>query len=552
MISLDLINGKLQTAGCSKKQMTILEARPVIYIYYGKNAYYVGQTDQFLTRHGQHLDETGANYRQFRRVLILFGQYVDGNSQDELETLLITYLAADNALPAGGHRKPLNIKKRRNLVDYPTRKEVLTLVLPPFWETELRQEGLVQETSLKKLRQSILFKYSPFTQLSQEQSELITEILESSGSFLVEGIVGTGKTVVLTNLAASLFEKGGLQIGVVVKSNWVKAAREIFRAYGIGKNITVGTALQLIRARNQFDVILVDEAHRLRWYYPKQNHVTCDIFDREDLFKDELFLIGKLAKRLVLFYDPLQKVRPSDIPYRHFQQYIRQNAFEKRRLQAQFRVKIHDKGADYTADDYLNGILTFLQLTDQPLDFDRRVFQNQSPDAYFGVVDSIRDLFAYVDEQRQYESTAQCRVLAGYARPWGSKCKPGSKKYTEFDWAEGEEGWKWNSTHENWIARRGSEDEIGSIHAIQGVDLDYAGVIIAKDLTFADGKVMAVKENYFDANGTPVKKSFTLEELSEYVRQIYYVLLTRGISGIRIYFEDACLKRHFMEVAGLI
>ena len=64
--------------------------------------------------------------------------------------------------------------------------------------------------------------------------------------------------------------------------------------------------------------------------------------------------------------------------------------------------------------------------------------------------------------------------------------------------------------------------------------------------------VTAKKEHYFDTNGTPPKASFSPAELSTYVRQIYYVLLTSGISVIRVYFEDPALKQHFMEVVGLL
>lgn len=66
-----------------------------------------------------------------------------------------------------------------------------------------------------------------------------------------------------------------------------------------------------------------------------------------------------------------------------------------------------------------------------------------------------------------------------------------------------------------------------------------------------DGKVTAVKKNYFDQNGTPVKKGFSLEELTEYIKQIYYVLLTRGIHGIRIYIEDEALRQHFLRTTGI-
>ena len=554
-ITLQLSAGNLLYDHCGDSQIQVLQNRHVIYIYYGKKSFYVGQTDHFLTRHKKHKLETKTDYRQFHTVIILFGQYVDGNSQNDLENLLITYLTADHEnLPAREKRICRNKTEGNQYVDYPYRKEVLTQVLAPFWEKELSEAGLVHQTSLSGLRNSILFKYSPFTELSGEQLSLIHEIQADNGNFLIEGTAGTGKTVVLTNLAASLSaceQERPRNVGVVVKSNWVGIARKIFRAYGIGKNITAGTAYQLIKRAKRFDVILVDEAHRLRWNSPKQNHVTTGIFDPNDPQKNELFLLGQLTDQMVLFYDPIQAIRPSDIPYPDFQRYIHQNGFQKRMLTKQFRIRVKDKGATYTADDYINGICTFLQIKES--EFDPGVFQNPSEDAYFGIVDSIHALFSYVDEQRQYHPSAQCRVLAGYARPWGSHYKSGHKRHMEFDWVEDEtHRWKWNSTHENWIDLPGSEDEIGSIHAIQGVDLDYVGVIIAKDMTCRDGMVTAVKENYFDTNGTPPKESFSIEELSEYVRQIYYVLLTRGISGIRVYFEDPALKHHFMKVVGLI
>lgn len=326
----------------------------------------------------------------------------------------------------------------------------MTQVLTLFWEQELYKAGLVHQKSLDGLRNSILFKYSPFTELSEEQSALIHEIEEDPRSVLIEGTAGTGKTVVLTNLAARLCKHHKWNVGVVVKANWVKTARSIFRAYGLGKNIEVGTAYQLIRQKKRFHILLVDEAHRLRWNSPKQNHLTTGIFDSNDPRKNELFLLGEMAERLVLFYDSIQAIRPSDIPYRDFQDYIQEKGMERRMLTRQFRVRIQDKNATYTADDYINGICSFLQIKQDA--FDPCVFQNPSKDAYFGVVDSIHELFDYVDERRQYHPKAQCRVLAGYARPWGSRYQPGHKNYAEFDWVEDEEHrWKWNSTHERML-----------------------------------------------------------------------------------------------------
>lgn len=47
--------------------------------------------------------------------------------------------------------------------------------------------------------------------------------------------------------------------------------------------------------------------------------------------------------------------------------------------------------------------------------------------------------------------------------------------------------------------------EIGSIHAIQGYDLNYSGVIIGNDITVENGQIVAVSENYKDIGGTPLK-----------------------------------------------
>jgi DUF2075 family protein len=42
---------------------------------------------------------------------------------------------------------------------------------------------------------------------------------------------------------------------------------------------------------------------------------------------------------------------------------------------------------------------------------------------------------------------------------------------------------RWNGTDVDWVNSRNSLDEVGSIHTIQGYDLNYAGVIIGRDLS---------------------------------------------------------------------
>lgn len=52
-----------------------------------------------------------------------------------------------------------------------------------------------------------------------------------------------------------------------------------------------------------------------------------------------------------------------------------------------------------------------------------------------------------------------------------------------YDWKEIKKQWHWNRQHEKWVEIESSKKEIGSIHAIQGVDLDYVGIIEGNDIT---------------------------------------------------------------------
>lgn len=58
-------------------------------------------------------------------------------------------------------------------------------------------------------------------------------------------------------------------------------------------------------------------------------------------------------------------------------------------------------------------------------------------------------------------------------------------------------------------------DEIGCIHSIQGYDLNYAFVILGRDIGYdkLTGKIIVHPENYYDKNG---KQTAGYEELLEY------------------------------------
>ena len=115
---------------------------------------------------------------------------------------------------------------------------------------------------------------------------------------------------------------------------------------------------------------------------------------------------------------------------------------------------------------------------------------------------------------------------------------------------------RWNTRPVDWVSSTTSRDEMGSIHTIQGYDLNYAGVVIGRDLRFDpdEGRIWFDRSEYRDRNGKANNRQLGLtysdEQLLVYVRNIYTVLLTRGILGTYIYVCDAELREYLRSFFG--
>lgn len=90
------------------------------------------------------------------------------------------------------------------------------------------------------------------------------------------------------------------------------------------------------------------------------------------------------------------------------------------------------------------------------------------------------------------------RLLAGYAWEWRSR-----KDRSAFDIELGQSKMQWNRKTVDWVNSKTSLEEVGSIHTIQGYDLNYAGVVIGGDLSYdrASRRTVFNRHRYFDARG---------------------------------------------------
>jgi DUF2075 family protein len=137
------------------------------------------------------------------------------------------------------------------------------------------------------------------------------------------------------------------------------------------------------------------------------------------------------------------------------------------------------------------------------------------------------------------------RLLAGFAWKWKSKTDP-SAIDIEIEGVQ----LQWNQTQTDWVNSPTSASEVGSIHTIQGYDLNYAGVIIGEDIRFdkSTQKIVLNRKNYFDVKGkeknTFLNIEYSDDDVLQLVLNIYRVLLTRGILGTFVYVCDPGLRDH--------
>lgn len=87
-----------------------------------------------------------------------------------------------------------------------------------------------------------------------------------------------------------------------------------------------------------------------------------------------------------------------------------------------------------------------------------------------------------------------------------------------------------------------------SIHTSQGLEFDYVGVIIGKDLKF-DPQTMTLYADYDEYKDTVGKKGLKKDpaKLTELVKNIYKVLLSRGMKGCYVYCRDRNLHNDLLE-----
>lgn len=547
--------GKLINVGnLSSNDQNIIKSGDVVYIYKNstQNILYIGQTKHFIDRHKQHFsgNEKKFNEADFDKVIILFSVYFNRSALDDVERQLITYFTADSMSSNIQYDNIilLNSTSGNSVNSYKDMDNIIYDVIIPFWSDVLYPDW-VNTRTIELLKNNSLVNYSPIKKLSDKQNILIDKILNDPYcSYVINGDAGTGKTVLMTHIVAKALKKyPNKKIAIIVQSNWEKIGENIFKAYGMNShNIKITTSTKFIKENVFFDIVIVDESHKLSRKGSKQLATFNSVYEgRFKEFNNHLSPIIELSSQTILMYDVLQCIRPANISRQEFR-YITKD-FKYEYLDTQFRIKA-PKGKDYGSEDYINGIkyllykdTGLLKYTNFNPDFNRSVFSDSSIDSYFGYYTNkpLKNIIDWLEDDTNHYPGHINRVLAGLIEPW--KQKDGrDPNITHFH--EGNISRRWNSTQSNWIISTDNDatEQIGSVFAVQGVDLNKVGVLIGKDLTISDGRLVANPDYFYNVNGKfkveEMKDPEKREEFNLFVLNIYYVLLTRGIDGVRIGF----------------
>jgi hypothetical protein len=538
---------------------------PVVYTLNGGKEVYVGETGDALKRLREHLTAPGKLSLSAARVVI--DEEFNKSACLDLESYLINLLAGDERYEV------LNANAGQIDRNY-YRRDSYRESFPEIFEA-LREEGLFTR-SLPEIKNRDLFKLSPFKALTPDQALSVEDIVR--GIFdavaagersiaVVEGEPGTGKTVVAVYLMkllrdieradpnqmvdedarfseffsaahSSLLDEFRIALVVPQQSLRRSIERVFSKTPGLDRSLVV-TPFNVGASEDRYDLLVVDEAHRLNQraaqasgpLNAKFREINERLFGEDDLSKTQLDWIRAQSDHQVLFVDALQSVRPADLPRDHIAALITEAKGAKRhhRLRTQHRVKA---GEDYVA--YVRAILSGSPPEPRPGSFapyDLRFYDDLA---------AMRSEILSIDA-----AGGLARLLAGYAWPWKSK-RDAEAHDIELDGLS----LRWNSADRDWVSSPGSVEEVGSIHTIQGYDLNYAGVMIGPDLRYdrEQARIAFDRENYFDVQGKKNNAMLGIEygddEILAFVRNIYAVLLTRGIRGTFVYVCDEPLREY--------
>lgn len=345
---------------------------------------------------------------------------------------------------------------------------------------------------------------------------------------IIKGGPGTGKSVISMNLLGGLLKQGLNSIFIAPNASF----RDVM-VQKLAQDVTKKRLHHLFKGSsgffevplNTYDVAVVDEAHRLKNQKAYQYRGFNQIED-----------IVQAAKVSIFFVDENQMIRPDDIG----------SIVEIKRVGQDFNADVHvmELTTQFRcsgAEGYINWLDDIFHLK-ETANFDG--WEDGNFD--FKIFDNPNELRTSIQEKQSQGFSS--RIVAGYAWKWSSP-KEGNPdgEVQDVDISEFDFKMPWNSRKvgTTWAIDEEGVNQVGCIHTCQGLEFDYVGVIVGRDLRFNADKLEYYVDwaSYKDSSGKKGLKNDP-EKLTLLVKNIYKTLMTRGIKGCYVFFQDSEVKKY--------
>jgi len=349
---------------------------------------------------------------------------------------------------------------------------------------------------------------------------------------LVKGGPGTGKSVIALNLVGELSRQG-------YKTQHATGSKAFTSTVKKTVGSRAGVQFRYFNSyseaeSNIMDVLVMDEAHRIRAKSANKFIPAAKRSPRAQI--DELLQAAKVS---VFFIDDLQVVRPGEVGSSNI---IRQAAdrngatLHEFELEAQFRC---------------NGSEAFINWVDNTLGIRRtpNVMWDSKDQFEFRIVDSVTEIDAMIGAR--HRSGASARLVAGFCWKWSNPTADGQ---LVDDVHIGTWSRPWNAKPDAgrlaagipkslfWASDPSGINQVGCIYTAQGFEFDYCGVIFGKDLRYDPTSGRWIGDRAISEDAV-VKRSGS--QFTDLVKQTYRVLLTRGMKGCYVYFQDEATRNFF-------
>ena len=356
-------------------------------------------------------------------------------------------------------------------------------------------------------------------------------------TIVIQGGPGTGKSVLAVNLLMEFINKS-LNTCYATKNS---APREAFLSLlthsDAKKQVNIR---QLFRSPfglsnvpdNTYDCLIVDEAHRLvkKMYgdWNGENQV-------KECISASLLSIFLLDEDQAVTVNDIGSIAEISKWCRELNSTLKMPAEAK--LVSQFRCNGSDAYIQFI-DDILQRTEESVTVSLDELNFDFRIF------------DSAIELREALREKNAINNKS--RMVAGYCYDWNVKHGRGDYDIMLPDGFKA----KWNLEKDKiWAINPNSFEEVGCIHTAQGLEFDYVGVLIGKDLKYdsTSGRIITDKQAISkDDKSSGIRSCKNESIVRKLILNTYKTLLTRGQKGCYVYCEDKSLAEYIKKKARLV